>query len=76
MKLIEEKKRQDLIEAKATLIKCRAIKELLNDNDFACMIEIAGMSLGICDNEKMIPVIDNEIEEIQKFLEGKPNKWE
>jgi hypothetical protein len=34
------------------------------------------MSLGICDNSKLLPVVNQNITEIKKYLKGQTNLWE
>jgi len=63
-------------QAKLELTQYKAVKLLLTNNDLACEIHIAGMSVGVCDNTKVIPIIDHTIKEIQKAIKGKPNEWE
>lgn len=73
----EPKKQGDEIqEAKNELIMLKAAKELAQDNDLACMVEINGIKFGLCQNDKIIPAIDYQIGEINKFLKGEPNTWE
>lgn len=63
-------------EALCELTQLKAMKVLLKNNFLGCEIHIAGMVMGTCDNSKVIPVIDFQIQEIKKFLKGKPNLWE
>lgn len=67
---------QDQDEAKRELAEWKALRELVKYNKFGCEIHMHGMVKGLCDNKKLIPVIDHNIGEIKKFLKGKPNKWE
>jgi len=71
----KQEKKQQIINAKAELTELAAMKLLLGNNDLACEIHIAGMRRSISDNKKVLPILNNEIKEIQKFLDGKPNKW-
>jgi len=63
-------------EAQKELTELEALKVLIKNNNLACTVEIAGLSFGVCDNSKMLPVIEFQEQEIQKFLNGKKNKWE
>ena len=62
--------------ALSELTQWKAIKVLIQNNTLGCEIHIAGMSLGICDNSKLMPIVNQNISEIQKYLKGKPNMWE
>jgi len=72
----KEEKKQQIINAKIDLTELEAMKVLASNNNLACEIHIAGMTTGISENKKIIPILNNEIKEVQKFLDGKPNKWE
>jgi len=63
-------------EAKADLLQLQAAKILLTNNDFDCEIHICGMTINISENNKLIPVVNAEIIEINKYLNGEPNTWE
>lgn len=62
--------------AESDLIQLKAARLLASNNTLACMVKIAGVRFGLSVNDRMIPVIDAEIEEIEKFLKGEPNNWE
>lgn len=66
----------DIEDAKKELTECEAMKVLLSNNTLAAEIHIAGMRMGACDNAWLIPIVDKQIEELNKFLDGKPNLWE
>lgn len=68
--------REDVQEAKNELVMLKAAKELAKDNSLACMVEINGIKFGLCQNDKIIPAINHQIKEINKFLKGEPNSWE
>ena len=53
-----------------------AMRIFAENNDFAAMIDIFGIQLYVCDNSLLLPVIDHNIEEINKFLNGEPNSYE
>jgi len=63
-------------EAKKELTELEALKVLVKNNDLACTIEIAELSFGLCDNSKILPVIEFQEREIKKFLKGQNNSWE
>ena len=64
------------MEATTELTKLEAMKVLLGNNHLACEIKIHGLKMGTCVNEWVIPIIDKQIAEIHKFLNGEPNEWE
>lgn len=68
--------KNDLREANNELIMLNAVKELIQDNDLACEISINGITVGLCSNVSVLPAIQKNIEEINKFLKGEPNEWE
>ena len=53
-----------------------AMAILAKNNDLACEIHIAGVKIGLCDNSWILPVLDQQRAEVQKFLDGKPNLFE
>lgn len=61
--------------AEADLIQLKAVKLLLSNNDLAAEIHIAGMKVGVCMNKRLIPVINNEIKEIENYLARKDNNY-
>ena len=65
----------DISEAKEELTKLKALKVLIQNNELACEIEVAGLKFGLCDNSKILPVIEFQEKEIKKFLNGKENMW-
>jgi hypothetical protein len=66
----------DIQDAKKELTQCEAMKVLLANNSLAAEIQISGMRMGTCQNAWLIPIVDKQIEELNKFLNGKPNLWE
>lgn len=77
MESYEEQIKKDKVEsAKVELTEAEAIKILLKNNIIACEIHISGMVIGICDNKKLLPIIEYQIKEIEKFLNGEKNQWE
>ena len=67
---------KDIREAKMALARWKAVYELLAENLFAAHIVIDKFDMGVCDNDSLIPTVRQNSAEIQKFLDGKPNKWE
>lgn len=65
----------DIEDAKKELTECEAMKVLLSNNSLAAEIHIAGMRMGTCHNSWLIPIVDKQIEELNKFLNGKTNLW-
>lgn len=72
----EEIKERDKESALSLLTQWKAVKVLIGNNTLGCEIHIAGMHLGICDNSKLLPIINQNIIEIKKFLKGQPNLYE
>jgi hypothetical protein len=70
------KKEIDKDEAKRTLLEIEAAKILATNNDFGCEIHIGTIIIGVCDNSEIVPLLDLQQKEIEKFLNGEPNKWE
>ena len=71
----KSKKKRDLSQAIAELTELEALKVLIKNNELACTVEIAGLSFGLCDNSKALPLIEFQEKEIRKFLDGKKNMW-
>ena len=76
MWLGQDEKERDIEDAKAEIVEAQAIKVLLSSNRLAAEIHIAGMAMGTCDNKWLLPVIDKQIDELNKFLQGQPNLWQ
>lgn len=72
----EDEKQREIESAKAEITQAEALKVLLSNNTLAAEINIAGMVMGACDNKWLLPVVDKQIEELNKFLNGEPNLWE
>jgi hypothetical protein len=72
----EEKDERLIMEAKMELSKLEAIKVMALNNDFGCEIHIDNLVLGLCNNKKIIPLVNYQIKEIKKFLKGEKNTWE
>lgn len=70
-------KREDVIrQAQKELAEIKAMMILAKNNDFGCEIRIAGMIMGVCDNSKIIPILEFQKREINKFLREEENMWE
>lgn len=69
-------KARDKREARMALARWCAVRELIKENLFGCEVHISGIQIGICDNSKLLPVVEDNITEIMKFLDGEPNKYE
>lgn len=67
---------REIESAKAELVQWEAMKLLVKNNTIAAEIHVAGMSLGTCKNSSLLPVIQENIGEIKKYLKGLPNKYE
>jgi hypothetical protein len=48
---------------------------LAKNNVFGCEIHISGLVIGLADNTWIIPILKKERAEIEKYLNGEPNKW-
>ncbi|CCH01231.1 hypothetical protein FAES_3222 [Fibrella aestuarina BUZ 2] len=66
----------DVEEAVADLQTAERIKALLTDNSLACVITIGTEKIGLAQNAWLLPVMDQQINEIVKFLNNEPNEWE
>ena len=62
--------------ARAELTKLEAAKILVTNNTIAAEMHIAGMVVGVSVNDRLLPVLDAEIDEINKFLAGELNNYE
>ena len=62
--------------ARLDMLKLEGMKTLLTNKNFACEITVAGLKMSISNNTEVIPVNDNEIKEIKKFLNNKTNNYE
>jgi hypothetical protein len=73
---LNDMKDHEKASALSELTQWKAIKVLIENNDLGCEIHIAGMHLGIVDNSKLLPVVNQNITEIKKYLKGQTNLWE
>lgn len=73
----EENTNREITEAKIELVKWRAIRELIHNNELGLEIhvEMMGINLGVCTNIKLLPLVNYQIKQINKFLRGEPNEW-
>lgn len=69
-------KKQDIDSAKAELIEAKAIKLMLSSDVLAAEIHISTMKIGVCDIKWLLPVVNKQIKEIEKYLAGEENLWE
>ena len=74
--MVLNQKKEKKESALSELTQLKAMKILLKNNLLGAEIHIAGMVMGTCFNEWLIPIIDKQINEIKLFLKGKPNLWE
>lgn len=72
----EDERKREIESAKAEITQAKALKVLLSNNTLAAEIHIAGMVMGVTDNKLLLPAVENQIKEITKYLNGKPNSWE
>jgi hypothetical protein len=80
MKTMDELKEDHLYdlksEAKISIAEARAMIELAKENTLACTIKISGLTIGLCNNSKIIPALEHHIQEAEKCLNGLPNEYE
>lgn len=62
--------------AEAEIVKVDAAILLAQNNRLGCEINIAGMTIGICNNKKIIPALKYHKKEIEKYLNGEKNEYE
>jgi hypothetical protein len=67
---------EDILEATSEILKLRCILIYLSNDKYAVHIKVGGIEVGIGNTSLLIPVIESEIKEIGKFLNGEPNTWE
>lgn len=76
MKHLTEIIHQDRKEAKRGKQACELAIKWARDNELACSVEINGLKIWLCDNSAVIPALKKHIEEIDKYLNNKPNMYE
>lgn len=69
-------KKQDIESAKIELIEAKAVKLMLSSDVLAAEIHISSMKIGVCDIKWLMPVINKQIKELEKFLKGEDNLWQ
>lgn len=62
-------------EIELTFIRA-AITMAKGSNDIGAEITIAGITIGVSINERLIPILEAEAHEIEKYLMGQPNNYE
>ncbi len=76
MKTTADKIKKELnADAKTELRQCEAVRLLLHDEQLAAEIHISGMTVGLCNIQKLIPALEYHMKEIEKHIEGKENEW-
>lgn len=73
---LEEQKQREIASAKTELTKMEAVKVLLTNNDLGAEMNVAGIVVCVSVNERLLPVVEAEMEEIKKYLAGEPNNYE
>jgi len=73
---LQKAKERDIREAKANILQLRILLVYLEDDEMACEVSMADVKIGLCLTKNVIPVINQEILEIEKFLRGEENEWE
>jgi hypothetical protein len=69
--------RQDNQQALIELTYIRAAIAIAEgSNDIGADISIGPLNIGISLNNRLVPVLQAEAEEIEKFLRGEENNWE
>ena len=76
----KKERREELIqECKEYITDCEYIvKHLELNTDLSIMITVKGVSIGITDGfgGEVIDLLKSQIQEAQKCIDGKPNKYE
>lgn len=67
---------REIDSAKVELLEAKAVKLLLTSDTLAAEIHISGMRIGLCEIKWLIPVVNKQIKELEKFLKGEDNSWE
>ncbi len=68
--------RELLCDAKYHIDECKEFKEqLIREKDPLIMANVNGFQIGLCDNDKFIELLNNEIKQAELCLEGNPNKF-
>jgi hypothetical protein len=63
-------------DAKYHIDECKEFKEqLIREKDSLIIVNVNGFEIGLCDNDKFIELLNNEIKQAKLCLEGNPNKF-
>lgn len=67
-------KRDDAVDH---IVQCKGLIEVLKMYpDYAIEIKVCDTQFGLCDNKKVIEMLENEIVEAKKCIDKQPNKFE
>jgi hypothetical protein len=56
--------------------ECKNIKQqLIEEKNLLILAKVDGVEIGLCDNDKFIELLDNEITQAQLCLENKSSKF-
>jgi hypothetical protein len=55
---------------------CAAIAIAEGSNDIGADISIGPLTIGVSLNSRLVPILQAEAEEIEKYLRGEENNWE
>ncbi|MCF6182766.1 hypothetical protein [Lutibacter sp.] len=56
--------------------ECITLRErLIGEKNLLILARVNGVEIGLCDNEKFIELLNNEIKQAKLCLESKPNKF-
>jgi hypothetical protein len=73
----DAKKEHDIAQAEIELSFINAAICLAEgSNEIGAEVTIAGITVGVSLNERLIPILQAEAEEIRKYLKGLPNNYE
>ena len=72
----EQEKEQAKKDARMEISDIEAMKILTRDEDRAFELRSSGMIIGLCRNDAIIELLNKEIEERKKCLEGEENLFE
>lgn len=74
---LENERKSIESEAHLHIGQCTGMIEMLKRQpDFAIMVKVNSMELGLCDNKKFVDLLENEIKEAEKCINKEPNKFE
>ncbi|MBL7868859.1 MAG: hypothetical protein JNM71_12665 [Flavobacterium lindanitolerans] len=75
-KLSEKEERELLEEVGFQRYQLLKMINLVKRPDLAITISVAGLEIGLCDNDKVKEMLLNEVEECNKCIRRQPNKYE